>query len=394
MSIAAFVLVGAIGLAFLYHALVLLLDLRLMATMPVLERLRPLEPARWPRVSVIIPACNEAAGLEAAMRSKLAEDYPDVEFILVDDRSTDGTGAIVDRLAERDRRIRAIHVTELPAGWLGKLNAMQKGVEASTGEWLLFSDADVHLAPGTLRRTVALCEERKLEHLSVVPELMGGGPMIDGCITAFLLPLGVVVQPRSVEDPRSKNACGVGAFNLVRRATLDRSPGFEWLKLEVGDDVALGQMLKRQAGARAAVANGRGMVRVLWYGSVREMASGAEKNGFALAGRYRVGILLAAGSFTYLVALAPLLALLPLGVPWLRPLAVADLAVTTGLAMAINRWVRAPLLPALLWIPGSLLLTSMVLRSGWLAVRRNGVAWRGTLYPLDALRAGQRITIP
>ena len=86
------------------------------------------------------------------MASKLSDDYPDAEFILVDDRSVDKTPEIADRLAAHDDRIRVLHIRELPEGWLGKVHALQKGVEISRGEWILISDADVHFMPGTLRR--------------------------------------------------------------------------------------------------------------------------------------------------------------------------------------------------------------------------------------------------
>src|SRR5262245_54122822 len=109
------------------------LVLRLIRATPVLAHVNPPEPEAWPRVSVIIPACNEADTLEAAMRSRLAEDYPNVEFILVDDRSTDETGAIVDRLAAADARIHAIHIGDLPDGWLGKVHALNTATQQATG---------------------------------------------------------------------------------------------------------------------------------------------------------------------------------------------------------------------------------------------------------------------
>ncbi|MEK7768052.1 MAG: glycosyltransferase family A protein, partial [bacterium] len=113
------------------------------------------EPAAWPRLSVLVPACNEADTLEPALETLLRSDYPDLEVILVDDRSTDGTGAVVDRLAARDARIVPVHVAALPPGWLGKVHAMHVALPHATGEWLLFSDADVHAAPDTIRRAVA-----------------------------------------------------------------------------------------------------------------------------------------------------------------------------------------------------------------------------------------------
>src|SRR6185369_2740694 len=108
--------------------------------------------------SVVVPACNEARTIERALTSLLAQDYPDLEIVLVDDRSSDETGAIIEHLAASDRRISAIHVRELPAGWLGKVHALQRGLERARGELVLFTDADIHFAPGALRRAVAWVE--------------------------------------------------------------------------------------------------------------------------------------------------------------------------------------------------------------------------------------------
>ena len=114
---------------------------------PVLADL-PISPPRvWPRLSIVIPACNEAPAIQGAVESILAQDYPNLEIVLIDDRSTDETGVIIDRLAASDFRILRIHVTRLPDGWLGKVHALCRGAEASTGEWMLLTDADVHLAP-------------------------------------------------------------------------------------------------------------------------------------------------------------------------------------------------------------------------------------------------------
>src|SRR5438445_3754025 len=79
-------------------------------------------------------------------------DYPDLEVIAVDDRSRDATGRILDEFAAAHPCLRVVHVAELPAGWLGKPHALQKAYEASTGEWLLFTDADVRFKPDVLRR--------------------------------------------------------------------------------------------------------------------------------------------------------------------------------------------------------------------------------------------------
>jgi hypothetical protein len=360
---------------------------RAVRSVPVLAQTSARAPGRWPRVSIVIPACNEAGDIEEAVRSRLRDDYPELEIVLVDDRSTDGTGEIVDRLALEDGRVRAIHVNELPAGWLGKLFALHRGAQLASGELLLFSDADVHVTPGALRRAVALFQSERLDHLGVLPGLWSSGLLLDAAFSAFFRLVWLAARPWAVPDPRSKAACGVGAFNLVRRSAFERSPGFEYLKLEQADDAALGQMLKR-SGARCAVANGRGDVGLHFYRSLRDMARGIEKGGarWPFAGVCAGMVVLLA------LELGPWLALTAPGA-WPRALGAAGATLSVAATVGVAHWMRHPLLPAVLAPVGVILLATMMLRASALAAVRGGVSWRGTFYRTSDLRAGSRFTI-
>src|SRR4051794_14286975 len=112
----------------------------------------------WPTLAVLFAARDEEGMVGEATRSMLAQDYPGLEVIAVDDRSVDATGAILDAIAAEDGRLRVVHVRELPPGWLGKTHALQGGSEATSARWLLFTDADVVLGPGALRKAVAFAE--------------------------------------------------------------------------------------------------------------------------------------------------------------------------------------------------------------------------------------------
>src|SRR5215471_1706216 len=118
--------------------------IRSVRYLPVLSEQETRTPSLWPRLSVVVPACNEAPHLESAVLTLTQQDYPDLEIVLVDDRSTDNTGKIIDRLGQNDPRIRPVHVETLLSGWLGKVHALHRGVEEASGDWLLFTDADVH----------------------------------------------------------------------------------------------------------------------------------------------------------------------------------------------------------------------------------------------------------
>ena len=151
------------------------------------HRLQFSPPPEWPAVSVIVPACNEAANIESAVATLIRQDYPNFELILVDDRSTDGTGTIIDRFAASDQRIHALHVQVLPDGWLGKVHALERAVEAAKGDWLLFTDADVHFNAATLRRAVGFAVDRQLDHLALAPLALQASFLLDIVVHTFML---------------------------------------------------------------------------------------------------------------------------------------------------------------------------------------------------------------
>lgn len=382
------VLAGAAIVSAVYWVLVALASLRAMQAVPLIERLAPREPARWPRVSVIIPACNEEATIERALRSRLDERYPDAEYIVVDDRSTDRTGEILDRMAAEDPRIVALHVRELPEGWLGKVHALHVALARATGRWVLFSDADVHHEPGTLRRVVAHCEQHGIDHAAVFPWVWSSSFWLDGVMNLFLRVLAAGSRAWKVPDPRSRVSVGGGVFSLVRRAVLARAGGLAPLRMEVIDDVGLGQMIK-WSGARQCVLNGRGFVGLWFYRSVREAVLGIEKNAFALLGRFsvpRFAVVLAALSLGELGAWATLAA----GTGWPVALAASTLALAAVVQLEVARWLGRPLLPTVLAPLGWFVFVFAAVRSLVLTLWRDGITWRGTHYPLAALRAGRR----
>ena len=359
------------------------------AVKPLADQPLPDDLTTLPSLSVLVPARNEVDTLPAAAETLLEQELPGLELVLVDDRSDDGTGAAVDALAARDERVTPIHVTELPEGWLGKNHALARAAEAARGDWLLFTDADVHFAPGSLARAVAAAEARGLDHVVVLPQLPPEGFFLEAALGAFGKSFTVSQRMWAVEDPDSSAAVGVGAFNLVRRSALERTPGFDWLRLDVADDLALGRMLK-DAGSRCGVYTGRGQVSVRWYTTLRGMVHGLEKNTFAVAGCRATPLVFGALASLALDA-APLLALHGLGLPWLRWLGAATLLLSVPVMISLARWSARPVLPALLYPVGSVLFAYILLRSAWLGLQRGGIVWRGTFHPSAELRAGSRV---
>jgi len=289
-------------------------------------------------------------------------------------------------------------VTELPAGWLGKVNALNVGLAASAGEFVLFTDADVHFAPGLLRRAVAFALANRLDHLAAFPQLESDGFLLRACKLSFARQLLTFIRPWAVGDPTSRAYMGVGAFNLIRREALNRTAGLEWLRLEVGDDAGLGLMIKRSGGRSLLVFAGDAL-RLHWYRTLGQMARGSEK-GFATVARCSPARGMIWSVLMLLLELAPVLlaALAAFGptrwvvMPALVVIVAAILATIDLVRIGRNDW--AGLVAALAFPLAAPILAAMFIRASVLGWRRGGVMWRGTLYRSADLRAGARIKFP
>lgn len=359
--------------------------------MPQLASLPLAERDGWPSLSIVIPACDEADTIAPAVATLLAQDYPGLEIVLVDDRSRDDTGRIVDRLAASDARVSAVHVRELPPGWLGKVHALQRGFERTRGDLVLFTDADTHFGSGALRRAVGWMEARELDHVAVLAENRPRSFWVAVASSSTMRGIVTLARPWEATDPRSAKAIGTGAFNLVRRSAFARTPGFEWLRLEVADDVGLGVMMKR-FGGRPGLALGRGQVLHESYPTFADAVRGLEKNGFAQGAGFSPWRGLALVSLIVFGWLAPFVAFVPCGVPFLWVLGVLALAASGAIAVVMARAFGGRLAAHLLAFPcGDLLMAYVFARATILGVRRGGLLWRGTVYPTDLLRAGRRV---
>jgi cellulose synthase/poly-beta-1,6-N-acetylglucosamine synthase-like glycosyltransferase len=335
---------------------------------------------------VIIPARNEERGVRAAVESVLRQDYPALELIVVNDRSTDRTGAILAALAEEhSARLRVVTVTGLPAGWLGKNHALWLGARQASSEWLLFTDADVVFDPACLRRTVTYAETQRLDHLSMSPRLLAHGYWLNAFVNFFLYAFAVFIRPDLASDPKSPVGIGVGAFNLIRRAAYERIGTHRAISLRPDDDMKLGKRVKL-AGLRQGLLNGADALSVRWYATLGEAIRGLEKNSFAGV-EYRVSRVL--GVVAILAgSLAAPWALVWIARGWTRRLLAATV-VTQALTYIGANWLnRRPVLRYLPTFPFTALLFCYVaLRSTWLALCQGGIRWRDTLYPLNELRA-------
>lgn len=362
------------------------------ARMNRLEHVVPVERAVWPRVSFVVPACDEAESIEPAMRSLLAQAYPDLSVIAVDDRSSDDTGAIIDRLASEHPRLTAVHVQTLPDGWLGKLNALQKGVERSDGTWLLFADADANLRPDTLKKAICWADRTELDFLSALPTIQSAGFLGDTMINVVLGMFCLGNRPWRVSDPRSATIAATGAFMLVRRSAFDRTPGFEWLRLEVADDFGLCQMIKTHGG-RCELMLGGEEITIRWYSSLREIISKMQKNFFAVTGRFSLPRIAAQALVLAWLAFFPLALALPGGSTWRAGVLAACLGAQVAMTIAGALFAGRSLVPSLFPSLGFALTAFVALRSGIVGHRLGGISWRGVVYPTRLLEGRQRVRV-
>lgn len=357
-------------------------------SIPDLRRIEPDSPPRpdgWPSVRIVVAARDEAAEIETALRSLLALDYPHLEIVVVDDRSTDGTGAILDRVAARDPRVRVVHVDALPDGWLGKNHALHVGAQGAETDWLLFTDADVRFRPDALRKAVRLAEAEGADHLACSPGLISRSLSLDAMVAFFSLLFALFVQAFLVANPRSGAHVGIGAFNLVRTSVYRAIGGHTRIRLRPDDDLKLGKVIK-QAGYRQRLAIGRGWVDVPWYHDLAEMARGLEKNTYAPF-EYNLWRALLTGVpyfFTFTLPWTGLL-LAPSGTA--RLLFGGAVAVMLLVAAIHGQIVTGRAVLSAVTLPvASLVFAGIFLRAVWLTHRRGGIVWRDHFYPLERLR--------
>jgi glycosyltransferase involved in cell wall biosynthesis len=335
-----------------------------------------------PRVSLIVSALNEAATIEPALRSLLAIDYPDLELIVINDRSTDATPAIIERVAADAPRMRVVHLRELPSGWLGKNHALHQGAAIATGDYLLFTDADAVFAPSAVARAVAHCNEREVDHLTLFFDLQARSSLLRLLVVSFGAGFMARFKPWKVATSR-RHFVGVGGFNLLRRSAYQGIGGHAAMPLAVLDDMELGRRIKTGGYTQHAL-SGIDMVAIEWYRSTPDLVRGLEKNVFSGFG-YRLTTLFGVTLLMLAARVWPWLALLVTHGP-VRWINLATVCVSLALYVDLLHARKWPL-RCLLFAP---IVPLIEIATWWraclLAVARGGIAWRGTHYPLSDLR--------
>jgi glycosyltransferase involved in cell wall biosynthesis len=346
------------------------------------------QPRAHPRVSIIVPARNEEESIEQGLKLLLALDYDNYEVLVVDDRSTDHTGEIIERVAvspEAHGCLRSLHVSELPPRWLGKTYAMWTAGEQATGDWLLFTDADVLFKPDVLRRALVYSEAENADHVVVFPRMIMKSPGERMMIAFFQTLFTFGHRPWKVADPDTKDHMGVGAFNMVRRRAYEAVGTYKALRMEVLDDMKLGKVIKN---ARFIQRNvfGDDLISIRWANGAMGVVDNLTKNFFAVL------------SFQWWRTVGSAFGLLflnlgPFAGVWLvHGWARVPYAVALGsmFLIYVGMSFKSSIPPYYFFLHplSTVLFEYTLLRSMFLTLWNDGVTWRGTKYPLEELRKG------
>lgn len=355
--------------------------------LPHLREVQPLADADCPSVSILFSARDEALKLPKALATLMALDYPRLEVVAVNDRSADATGSILAEAAARDPRLKVVHVTELPPGWLGKPHGLHRAYEASSGEWLIFTDADVHFAPDLLRRATALAQRDGTFHLALLGKFEVVG-FWEHTIVAFMGLMLMLAEPWEMSNPRSRRYAGGGYFQMIARSAYQAIGGHRRLAMEVVDDMRLAGLVKR-SGVPSCVGVAEEQIRVRWHDGLLGSARNVEKNFFASLG-FRTWLVALIAVAVLVIFVLPLLTL-PFTTGWAQAIAGlaagAPMLLTAVIALRLPKMGASPVYG--LTIPlGALLLTAMLVNSTVKTLRQGGIVWRDTFYPLDELRKG------
>jgi glycosyltransferase involved in cell wall biosynthesis len=371
----------------------------------------PVSAAGNPRVSIIVPARNEEETIGQSLSALLALDYDNYEVIAVNDRSTDRTGEIMDSLrknphfwqhwpevghpkayppANNAGRVGqpgyfVIHHSELPPGWLGKTHAMWTAANQATGDWLLFTDADVLFKPESVRRALVYAEAERADHLVVFPRMIMKRPDEFMMIAFFQTMFVFGHRPWKVADPNTRDHMGVGAFNLVRRSVYNAVGTYEALRMEVVDDMKLGKVVKNAGFAQRNVFGGD-LISIHWARGAMGVVNNLTKNFFAVLSFQSWRTILSAFALIF-INLGPFLGIL-LAHGWSRlPFAIA-LGSMFAIYVGMSWRSSVPPYYFLLHPVSTVLFTYTLLRSMVLTLWHDGIEWRGTKYPLEELRKG------
>ena len=348
-------------------------------------------PIQAPLISVCIPARNEERNIRACVEAVLAQDYPNLEVIVLDDRSSDSTPSILAEIASRDSCLHLISGSDLPKDWVGKPHALFQAANQAHGEWLCFLDADTITAPEALSSCYAKALETQADMFTIMTFQVLDSFWEKVIMPLVLTALSVGFTPRKVNDPNRKDAIANGQFILMKRSVYDAVGGYESVKDQIVEDKAIAEKVKWN-GYRLIVADGMRLARTRMYTSLPEMWEGWTKNIYlGLHDQTSMLVLGVFGGFIALVA-AFVLPIWPLlGVLWYLQSGswIAGSVIIKSMLLwvvliheraKVARNLEIPPWYAFTMPLGAGIFAAMMLASTWKVVSGQGVTWKGRVY--------------
>jgi chlorobactene glucosyltransferase len=372
-------------------AVLLVVGLNLIANLRMVEKATPsrVNPTGLEWVSVLVPARNEARNIRRCLESLLAQDYPLMEVLVLDDGSTDETPEIVAEMARRDPRLRLIPGQPLPAGWMGKNFACHQLAREARGDWLLFTDADTVHHPQAVSWALTAAKENRADLLTLVPHAVThtfGEQLLLPIIPFGILGLFPLALGARVRIPAFTMA--IGTFMLFRRETYERIGGHAAVRGEIAEDVVLARRVRRHGG-RVVLLDGADHLDVHFYRGFWESWHGLAKSAFA-ALEYHLPLTVLMLLFYGFLFLWPVFLLYGgllqgrMGEPALR-LALFQVFLNSGLWYAVAVRFRLPRLTAFLY-PVTVLLVMLVVLDSVRMTVWGGIGWKERVYRVRELR--------
>jgi glycosyltransferase involved in cell wall biosynthesis len=348
-----------------------------------LADIRPFSGRSPPMVSIIVPACNEEDTIEPALLSLLNLEYPALEILVINDRSTDRTGEVLARIQQKYQQLKIHEIQKLPEGWMGKNHALYQGARLANGEFLLFTDADIIFDKTTLSRAISLMVSEHLDHLALIFRNIARGLLLNAMMVDAGGGLFFLFKPWKVNDPHSRYFIGVGAFNLVRKSVYMEIKGHESIRMHPIDDIMLGKIIK-QNGFRQECLSGYDFLTVHWYDSPQKMINGLMKNIFALYD-FRVTYAAAAVLMIILTTILPFWGMFPThGLTRIFCILSVAIRLFSSACGVRHTNTTIGMVPLSLLTPyiNIYIIVKGVLKT----LSSGGIEWRGTRYPLARLR--------
>jgi glycosyltransferase involved in cell wall biosynthesis len=334
-------------------------------------------------VSIIFSALDEEAAIEEAVRTFIDLEYPNFEIIAVNDRSTDETPQILNRLSKQYPSLTVHHIKHLPTGWFGKNHALQVAAKVARGEWLLFTDADVLMKKNALALAMSYSIENSLDHLTIFEHHLRKTFWLKLLLLAYYLAYSIERKPWRISLPWSKTAVGHGAFNLVRKSAYEQCGGHQAIAMECLDDMKLGELIKKNKFKQDTV-DGQDFIEREWYSSLSHMIVGVQKNSFAYF-NYRILPSIRDSIYTLVFFLWPLVSVF-VCTGLIRDINLINIFLMTGISAYVAKKYRLKKRYGFFYPAAIVILLYSLWNSILNIYKDKGVIWRGTHYSLKMLR--------